>query len=91
MNSANRAQHVGSMLANMLARFAASLTHDLFHNELFLVFCSTLAGTAHNLTAHMALVGKNNFFSRLSMVPLSKIGKKVILFLPANGSLQLIK
>ena len=63
-----------------------TLTHALFHNELFLVFCSTLAGTAR-----MALVGKKNFFYRLSMVPPLKIGKKVILFLPANGSLQLIK
>ena len=53
-----------------------TLTHALFQNELFLVVCSTLAGTAHTLTAHMTLVGKNNFFPRLSMVPPLKIEKK---------------
>ena len=42
--------------------FIQILTHDLFHNQLFLVFCSTLAGTAYTLTAHMTLVGKKYFF-----------------------------
>ena len=46
--------------------FIQTLTHDLFHNELFLVLCSTLAGTTHTLTTHMTLVGKKNFFPAIN-------------------------
>ena len=35
-------------------------------HELFLVFCSTLAGTAHSLTSHMTLVGTKELFPAIN-------------------------
>ena len=74
--------------------FFQTLSHVLFHNELFSVLLN-IGGNSTYFNSTRDIGGiKRTFFPAINAPPPPpppEDRKKVILFLPANGSLQLIK